>query len=93
MYTGNSSLCLTCRSRKVSFVLISLVYNSVCGIQSTEINLATFKDFCGVPKTSTNTRREINVRENRRVIKYGQSRDTDNNGHTRHRTKTNNTEN
>jgi hypothetical protein len=67
MYTGNSSLCLTCRSQKVSVVLISLVYNSVCGIQSTEINLYTFKDFCGVLKTITNTRREINVRENRRV--------------------------
>lgn len=50
MYTGNSSLCITCRSQTVSFVLISLVYNSVCGIQSTEINLDTFKDFCGVPK-------------------------------------------
>ena len=67
MYTGNSSLCLTCRSQKVSVVLISLVYNSVCGIQSTEINLYTFKDFSGVLKTITNTRREINVRENRRV--------------------------
>jgi hypothetical protein len=51
----------------VCVVLISLVYNSVCGIQSTEINLYTFKDFCGVLKTITNTRREINVRENRRV--------------------------
>ena len=35
---------------------------------------------------------EIIARENRRVIKNGQSRDTDNIGHTRYRTKTNKTQ-
>jgi hypothetical protein len=34
---------------------------------------------------------QINVRENRREIRNGQSRDTGNIGHTRYRTKTNKT--
>ena len=46
----------------------------------------------GTQDTGRRETKQINVRENRRTIKNGQSRDTGNIGHTRHRTKTNKTQ-
>ena len=45
----------------------------------------------GTQDTGRRQTKQINVRENRRVIKNGQSRETINIGYTRHRTKTNKT--
>ena len=45
----------------------------------------------GTQDTGRRQTKQINVRENRRVIKNGQPRETINIGYTRHRTKTNKT--
>ena len=45
----------------------------------------------GTQDTGRRQTKQINVRENRRAIKNGQSRETTNIGYTRHRTKTNKT--